>query len=89
MKTIAVATLCCAFTALIFNSFDDPQDAKLTRVDCVEIAVFAPSNGKAAEDLCRNYGGVAEKDAQPSDEGLVILVRNQPMGGFSGQNSVR
>ncbi|MEJ8475467.1 antitermination protein [Roseibium algae] len=89
MKTIAAATICCAFAALIFNYFNNPTQPELTRVNCAKIAVFAPSTGKNAEDLCRNYGGLAKSDATPNTEGLVILVRNQPMGGFSGQNSIR
>jgi hypothetical protein len=89
MKTIAIATICCGLAALIFNMFDDQTQAALSRVDCADIALFAQSGGKSAEDLCRNYGGLAATDAKPSDEGLVILVRNQPMGGFSGQNSIR
>ncbi|WP_417671723.1 antitermination protein [Roseibium sp.] len=90
MKTIAVATLCCALAALIFNFFDERPAPDLSRVDCVDIAVFAPKSSiKSAESLCKNYGGLATSDADPSDEGLVILVRNQPMGGFSGQNWIR
>ncbi|WP_417689860.1 antitermination protein [Roseibium sp.] len=90
MKTIAVATICCAFAALIYDLFDTRPEPDLTRIDCVEIAVFAPQASiKSAENLCRNYGGIAKTDAQPSTEGLVILVRNQPVGGFSGQNWIR
>ncbi len=90
MKAIAFATLCCALAALIFNFFDDRPRAELSRIDCVEIAVFAPNGSvKSAEDLCRAYGGVARSNASPSEEGLVILVRNQPVGGFSGQHWIR
>ena len=65
------------------------NDSELRRVDCQAITMFTPAQKKSAEDLCANYGGVAKKDSEPSKEGLVILVRNQPMGGFIGENAVR
>ena len=64
-------------------------DHDLRRVDCQAITMFTPARNKPAEELCANYGGVALKDAEPSKQGLVILVRNQPMGGFDGEHTVR
>jgi len=64
-------------------------DRDLRRVDCQAITMFTPAQNKPAEELCANYGGVAQKDAQPSKQGLVILVRNQPMGGFDGEKTLR
>ena len=62
---------------------------ELRRVDCQAITMFTPARAKSAEELCANYGGVAAQDAEPSKAGLVILVRNQPMGGFHGEKTVR
>ncbi len=59
-------------------------DSELRRVECQALTMFTPSRGKSAEELCENYGGVALNNAAPSKEGLVILVRNQPVGGFEG-----
>jgi len=64
-------------------------DSELRRVDCQAITMFTPAQKKSAEELCANYGGVAEQDASPSEQGLVILVRNQPMGGFAGEKTLR
>ncbi|WP_454608240.1 antitermination protein [Labrenzia sp. MBR-25] len=64
-------------------------DSELRRVECQTLTMFTPARSKSAEELCANYGGVALKDAEPSKQGLVILVRNQPMGGFDGENTVR
>ncbi len=64
-------------------------DSELRRVDCQAITMFTPAQNKSAEELCANYGGVALNDAEPSKQGLVILVRNQPMGGFHGEKTVR
>jgi len=63
-------------------------DSELRRVDCQALTMFTPAFRKSAEELCANYGGVALKDATPSKQGLVILVRNQPMGGFAGENAL-
>ncbi len=65
------------------------SDRELRRVDCQALTMFTPAHNKSAEELCANYGGVALKDAAPSTEGLVILVRNQPVGGFEGEKAVR
>ncbi|MEP3045939.1 MAG: antitermination protein [Roseibium sp.] len=65
------------------------KEAELRRVDCQAITMFTPAKSKSAEDLCVNYGGVAQTNAAPSTQGLVILVRNQPVGGFIGQQAVR
>lgn len=64
-------------------------DSQLRRVDCEAITMFTPAYNKSAEELCANYGGVAEADTLPSEKGLVILVRNQPMGGFDGSKAYR
>ena len=42
--------------------------------------MFAPKNRSATADICHNHGGVAEMEAEPTKNALVILVRNQPMG---------
>lgn len=88
MKKIAVAATTTFALALIGVSFalsgGMNTDNELRRVDCQTITMFTPAQKKSADELCANYGGVAEKDAGPTDEGLVILVRNQPMGGFAG-----
>jgi len=93
MKKIAVAATTTFAIAMIGVSLamsgGVKTDGELRRVDCQAITMFIPAQRKSAEELCANYGGVAEKDAMPSDEGLVILVRNQPMGGFAGENTLR
>lgn len=61
------------------------EDSNLRRVECRTLTMFTPSRKRSAESLCKNYGGVALKDAQPSKKGLIILVRNRPAGGFEGQ----
>lgn len=93
MNKIAVAATSTFALALvgvgIAMSGSVKTDSELRRVDCRTITMFTPAKTKSAEELCANYGGVAQKDATPSKEGLVILVRNQPMGGFDGENAVR
>ncbi len=92
MNKIAVTTSSFAL-ALAGVSFamsgGATTDSQLRRVDCHAITMFTPAYKKSAEDLCANYGGVALKDAAPSKEGLVILVRNQPMGSFNGGETLR
>ncbi|KZM50366.1 antitermination protein [Labrenzia sp. OB1] len=89
-KTIAATSTFAVILAgigfAVSGSFD--ADRELRRVDCHAITMFTPAHNKPAEDLCANYGGVALKDAQPSKQGLVILVRNQPMGGFDGDKAL-
>ncbi len=93
MNKFAVATTVTFALALAVIGFavsgGSKTDGELRRVDCQAITMFTPAQNKSAEDLCANYGGVAAKDAEPSSEGLVILVRNQPMGGFAGEKAVR
>lgn len=89
MNKIALAAATVVFAGFAFAVTHSESDTDLRRVDCSEITVFAPKNSASASDLCRSYGGLAQTDAAPSDEGLVILVRNQPMGGFDGQSSVQ
>lgn len=93
MKKIAVAATSTFALALVGVSLamsgGVKTDSELRRVDCQALTMFTPAFKKSAEDLCANYGGVALKDAAPSKEGLVILVRNQPMGGFDGEQALR
>ena len=93
MNKIAVAAPSTFVLALvgagIVVSGGVKTDGELRRVDCQALTMFTPAKAKSAEELCANYGGVALKDAEPSKEGLVILVRNQPMGGFDGEHTVR
>ncbi|MBD8890359.1 antitermination protein [Roseibium litorale] len=98
MKLVTLGSMCLGAAAaialvgqgLVPGLLDRPAGGgDLTRTDCARITVFAPSGPKTAEDLCRPYGGLALKNAAPSDEGLVILVRNQPMGGFRANTEIR
>jgi hypothetical protein len=82
--TISTAVLIGAGLAFAMSG-PSTKDSELRRVECQALTMFTPSRGKSAEELCENYGGVALKDAAPSKEGLVILVRNQPVGGFEGK----
>ncbi|MBO6508244.1 MAG: antitermination protein [Roseibium sp.] len=86
---VATSTIALALAGGFAMSGGTKADRELRRVDCQTITMFTPAYNKSAEDLCANYGGVAAKDATPSSEGLVILVRNQPVGGFAGENTVR
>lgn len=63
------------------------ESSAMSRTDCVDISLFAMPSDKSAEELCRNYGGVAKPQASLSDEALVILVRNKPVGGFKGETT--
>ncbi|MEM5582122.1 MULTISPECIES: antitermination protein [unclassified Roseibium] len=93
MKKIAVAATTTFALALAGVGFamsgGVKTDSELRRVDCQALTMFTPAYRKSAEELCANYGGIAQKDAAPNKEGLVILVRNQPMGGFDGEQSLR
>ncbi len=93
MNKFAVATTSTLALALvglgIAVSGSPATDSELRRVDCQAITMFTPARTKSAEELCANYGGIAQSGSEPSKEALVILVRNQPMGGFAGDNTVR
>lgn len=90
MRIVTVAVAAAAFAGAIYSSASGQQkDTDLRRIDCSRMTVFAPRSGTSADDVCRSYGGVAKIGAAPSETGLVILVRNQPMGGFDGQTTVR
>lgn len=89
MIKIALTAATVIFAGFAFAVAHSESGSDLRRIDCSEITVFAPKNSTSAGDLCRSYGGVAQNDASPNDEGLVILVRNQPMGGFDGQSAVQ
>ncbi|MCV0427886.1 MAG: antitermination protein [Roseibium sp.] len=87
---VTSSTFALAFVGLALSLSSGPKtDHDLRRVECEAITMFTPADNKSAEDLCANYGGVAQNGSEPSKEGLVILVRNQPMGGFIGGNTVR
>ncbi|SHM13518.1 hypothetical protein [Roseibium suaedae] len=97
MKLVMLGSMCLGLAgalALVGQGFvpellNTASASDLTRTDCARITVFAPASPKSAEDLCRPYGGLALKNAAPSSEGLVILVRNQPMGGFEANTEIR
>lgn len=85
-----VSTLALTVAGLAYALSGHPtKDHDLRRVECQTLTMFTPSKVKSAEDLCEAYGGVASEDAAPSAQGLVILVRNRPVGGFEGQHAVR
>jgi predicted small lipoprotein YifL len=91
MKTIAFAAIALSAAVAGFGLLGplDKPGSDLRRVECSKITIFAPQGGKSDEDLCKSYGGLAAAPGQETVEGLVILVRNQPMGGFDGHGSVR
>ncbi len=90
MKKIVFATAAVLLAGAAYQAASgQASDSDLRRVDCNEMTVFAPKNRSSDKDLCRGYGGIAKIDAEPNSEGLVILVRNQPMGGFTGQTTLR
>lgn len=93
MNKFAVATTSTLAFALAGFSYamtaSPTTDRELRRVECQAITMFTPAHRKSAEELCANYGGVADRGAEPSKAGLVILVRNQPVGGFDGDKTVR
>ncbi len=85
MRTIPFAALClCAVAGFGLITIAEERRPDLRRVNCVELTVFAPLRGLSDEELCRSYGGLAAAGAAPADAGLVILVRNLPMGGAAG-----
>ncbi|NBN63577.1 antitermination protein [Microvirga tunisiensis] len=61
------------------------QDNELTRVSCASVMLFVPAQGRSAEDLCQPHGGVAAAGSRPASEGVVVLMRNAPAGGFKGR----
>ncbi|TYC52351.1 antitermination protein [Rhodobacterales bacterium] len=93
MNKFAFATTTTFFLAIAGIGYSmsggAKSDSELRRVDCEAITMFTPAYKKSADELCANYGGVAEADTLPSKQGLVILVRNQPMGGFDGDKAYR
>ena len=82
IATAAVLSVGLAGLALSDAGKDEPKEMR--RIDCKKITMFTPVQGKSAEFLCRNYGGVAVHGESVSSEGLIVLVRNQPMGGSDG-----
>lgn len=60
------------------------QAKGLREVNCAKLTVFAPENGQTGEDICRDHGGIAKSDKHGEIPALVILVRNQPVGGSNG-----
>lgn len=84
VNAITVATLLIAVIGLIYSVFDTKPQQELTRVDCVDITVFATKGSRSAEEQCAPYGGIALGE-EKGREALVILVRNQPVGGFEGR----
>lgn len=89
LLTVGAITIAATLAGLGLAATGEKSAPDLRRVDCNQITIFAPQDGKSADDLCRGYGGTANAGAQAAAEGLVILVRNQPMGGFEGELSVR
>ncbi|NVK35539.1 MAG: antitermination protein [Rhodobacteraceae bacterium] len=64
------------------------ENTDMSRTDCADISLFAMPTDKTAEELCRNYGGVVKPQTSLSNQALVVLVRNQPAGGFEGQKTL-
>lgn len=89
LVTLTALTVTAALAGYAFAGALERPSGELRRVDCTKITIFAPENGKSPTDLCKGYGGLAVQDAEPTNEGLVILVRNQPVGGFIGPASSR
>ncbi|MDN3719857.1 antitermination protein [Roseibium salinum] len=87
MTTTSIFALAIAGAGFVLSG-GPTADSELRRIDCQMITMFTPARHKSAEQLCENYGGVALKDAEPNKEGLIILVRNQPMGGFEGGKAI-
>ncbi|WP_209015752.1 hypothetical protein [Roseibium sp. RKSG952] len=83
--TAAVVTIGTVFLAASLM----PEATDHRRVNCSKLTVFAPQNGKSEEELCKSHGGLALSGSAPAEQGLVILVRNLPMGGFSANTAVR
>ncbi|GGE84421.1 antitermination protein [Stappia taiwanensis] len=60
------------------------NDSRLRRIACVDLMVFAPQSGVSDADTCRAHGGLASEGAEEAKSGLVILVRNRPVGAANG-----
>ncbi|MBA5777698.1 antitermination protein [Stappia sp. F7233] len=73
-----------AIASFAYVGLADERDPKLRKIQCTALTVFAPSNGLSAKELCRAHGGLAANRKPAPTQGLVILVRNQPMGGSEG-----
>lgn len=90
LKTTSL--IACAASVLILsavalaNTPRSVNDEDLTRISCASLTLFVAAAGASEADLCRPHGGLATADAAPSSEGLVILVRNTPVGGFKGRS---
>lgn len=85
MKTLTVATLLIALAGLIYTFLDEKPQPELSRFDCADLTLFASRGAKSADDHCASYGGVALASSAPTARSaLVILVRNQPVGGATG-----
>ncbi|WP_439529781.1 antitermination protein [Pannonibacter sp.] len=90
LKTIRL--IACAASVLVLGAValaNTPKiikDEELTRINCANLTLFVSTGRASADDLCRPHGGLAASDASPSSEGLVILVRNTPVGGFKGRS---
>lgn len=90
MRIIALTAATVAVGGMLYGAASgQPADTDLRRVDCSDVTIFAPKSKSTEAEICRSHGGLAMKNAVPTKQGLVILVRNQPMGGFHGQKAVR
>lgn len=90
MKKIALAASALALVGVTYTIVTPAQSPnELRRVDCSKLTVFAPVRGQSPEQLCRGHGGLAKIGMAPNEEGMVILVRNQPVGGFEGKSTIR
>lgn len=90
LKTVSLIS--CAAAVLVLGAValaSTPKagkDAELMRINCADLTLFVSAGRTSVDDLCRPHGGLAASDAAPSSEGLVILVRNTPVGGFKGRS---
>lgn len=60
------------------------RHGELREINCAQLTVFVPENGQTGEDLCKAHGGLAATRSTTDTPALVILVRNQPVGGADG-----
>ncbi|MXN63755.1 antitermination protein [Stappia sp. GBMRC 2046] len=81
-RLTGIAALAALAVAAIAVAGEQAQG--LREVNCATLTVFAPENGQTGEDLCRDHGGLAQSDKHGETPALVILVRNQPVGGSDG-----
>lgn len=90
MKFLSLAAAVVIVAGTVYGTaFSQSSDSDLKRIECKDVTVFAPKNRSSTADICHNHGGVAKTEAAPTKNALVILVRNQPMGGFAGQSTLR